>query len=219
MLDCASNQLSSLNVKNGNNTAITSFKARTNSNLTCIEVDDAVYSTTNWTDIDATASFSTNCVATPVVNIPDGTFRAYLLGNLMINTNGDASIQVSEASAFGGIIDCSNLNVTDLTGIEAFVNSANMGCYSNKLSNWEMTKQLINLSVYPNPTTKDITLDFGKFYQEVKIQVTNLTGQIVLSQQVENMSNTTIELQGAAGIYFVNIQTEEGTVSVKVIKK
>jgi len=51
-------------VKNGNNTNFTLFKATNNPNLTCIEVDDATYSTTNWTNIDSTTSFSENCSCT-----------------------------------------------------------------------------------------------------------------------------------------------------------
>ena len=31
------------------------------------------------------------------VNIPDANFKAYLVGNTAINTNGDSEIQVSEA--------------------------------------------------------------------------------------------------------------------------
>ena len=33
------------------------------------------------------------------VNIPDANFKAYLVGNTAINTNGDSEIQVSEANA------------------------------------------------------------------------------------------------------------------------
>ncbi|OFY89381.1 MAG: hypothetical protein A3K10_16825, partial [Bacteroidetes bacterium RIFCSPLOWO2_12_FULL_31_6] len=55
------NNLSSLNIKNGNNTSLGSFKAQSNPNLTCIQVDDSAYSTTNWTDIDPQSFFSTNC--------------------------------------------------------------------------------------------------------------------------------------------------------------
>ncbi len=60
-LSCDNNQLTCLNVKNGNNSNFTSFYALNNPNLTCIEVDDVAYSTANWTSIDAGASFSTNC--------------------------------------------------------------------------------------------------------------------------------------------------------------
>jgi len=55
------NQLTSLNVKNGNNTNVTLFNCNLNPDLTCVEVDDATWSTANWNFIDATASFSENC--------------------------------------------------------------------------------------------------------------------------------------------------------------
>jgi L-fucose mutarotase/ribose pyranase (RbsD/FucU family) len=40
------------------------------------------------------------------VNIPDANFKAYLLGNSLINTNGNAQISVIEAAAFPGVIYC-----------------------------------------------------------------------------------------------------------------
>ena len=64
------------------------------------------------------------------VNIPDANFKAYLVGNTAINTNGDNEIQVSEASVYnGGIYLYAGPGsgfglkdgITDLTGIEAFV--------------------------------------------------------------------------------------------------
>lgn len=52
-LDCSYNQLTVLDVRNGNNTNFTRFISSGNPNLTCIFVDNATWSTTNWTDIDA----------------------------------------------------------------------------------------------------------------------------------------------------------------------
>jgi hypothetical protein len=60
-LSCDNNNLSSLNVQNGNNVNIDQFTAVNNPNLTCIQVDDVAYSDANWTNKDATASYSTNC--------------------------------------------------------------------------------------------------------------------------------------------------------------
>ncbi|MBW1294174.1 T9SS type A sorting domain-containing protein [Aquimarina litoralis] len=68
------------------------------------------------------------------VNIPDANFKAYLVGNASINTNGDTEIQVSEATAFTGHINCPSLNIASLTGIEAFVNLSELSCYSNSLT-------------------------------------------------------------------------------------
>jgi hypothetical protein len=77
----------------------------------------------------------------------------------------------------------------------------------------------MNLNVYPNPTKKDITLNFGKTYQEANIQVRNLTGQIILNKIIKNNSIATLVLEGAAGVYFVSIQTTEGRGILKIIKE
>jgi Leucine-rich repeat (LRR) protein len=64
-LFCHYNQLTSLDVRNGNNTNFTSFYAFDNPNLYCIDVDDATWSTANWTvandNIDPQSYFSNNC--------------------------------------------------------------------------------------------------------------------------------------------------------------
>ena len=69
-----------------------------------------------------------------VVNIPDANFKAYLVGDNSINTNADTEIQVSEATSFTGSINCSNRNISDLTGIEAFTNITSINAAYNKLT-------------------------------------------------------------------------------------
>jgi len=58
---CWNNDLNCLNLKNGNNTILNDFSAGSNPNLTCIEVDNVAWSTTNWTNIDSQTFYSTNC--------------------------------------------------------------------------------------------------------------------------------------------------------------
>ena len=60
------NQLTTLDVRNGNNQNFDFFIVTGNLNLTCINVDDVAYSTTNWTDIDPQHYFSTNCNGTSI---------------------------------------------------------------------------------------------------------------------------------------------------------
>ena len=55
------NDLERLIVKNGNFVNVTKFQTRGNPLLSCIEVDDAAYSTANWTNIDSWTSFSEDC--------------------------------------------------------------------------------------------------------------------------------------------------------------
>ncbi|MEP3446198.1 MAG: T9SS type A sorting domain-containing protein [Flavobacteriaceae bacterium] len=136
------NQLSSLNVANGNNTAIMVFETMNNPNLNCIQVDDPTYSTTNWTNIDTAASFSTDC---SFVYIPDTNFKTALVNNTAINTDNDAEISYAEASAFSGTLDVPSLNIADLTGIAAFVNLTNLDCSNNALTSLDVSNN-INLT-------------------------------------------------------------------------
>ena len=74
------------------------------------------------------------------VNIPDVNFKAYLVGFGSINTNGDTEIQVSEAAAFNGAIYCFNLNISNLTGIEAFTALTSLFCGNNQLTSLDVSK-------------------------------------------------------------------------------
>tara|TARA_B110000240_G_C13309021_1_gene371898 strand:+ start:33 stop:728 length:696 start_codon:yes stop_codon:yes gene_type:complete len=56
---CDNNQLVSLDLRNGNN--INMLATWNNPNLSCINVDNSAWSTTNWTDIDPQHYFSNNC--------------------------------------------------------------------------------------------------------------------------------------------------------------
>jgi hypothetical protein len=86
------------------------------------------------------------------VNIPDPNFKAHLLGVPSINTNGDNEIQVSEAEAFTGSIACSSLNISDLTGIEAFTGITGLYCTNNQLTslNVSANTQLVSLYCFDN---------------------------------------------------------------------
>ena len=61
-LNCTNNQLTSLDVRNGNNTNMFNgdFVIHTNASLSCIEVDDSVWSATYWFQVDFQHYFSTN---------------------------------------------------------------------------------------------------------------------------------------------------------------
>lgn len=59
-LVCHSNQLTSLDLRNNNNSSINTFQSYSNPNLFCIYVDDPIFSSSNWLDIDPQASFTDN---------------------------------------------------------------------------------------------------------------------------------------------------------------
>lgn len=78
-----------------------------------------------------------------IVNIPDPNFKNALLNYpIVIDTNGDGEIQVSEAASFDGgspsrILGLDNQNISDLTGIDAFTNVKLLVCTDNNLTTLE----------------------------------------------------------------------------------
>ena len=78
------------------------------------------------------------------VYIPDASFKALLVGNSTINTNGDTEIQMSEASSYNGGIECFGSNISDLTGVEAFTSLTGLFCTANNLTSLDVS-QNVNL--------------------------------------------------------------------------
>jgi hypothetical protein len=65
-LKCSDNLLNHLNLKNGNNTNITTLDGTSNPDLSCVLVDDVDYAETNWESyFDAGVSFSLDCNPIP----------------------------------------------------------------------------------------------------------------------------------------------------------
>ena len=73
------------------------------------------------------------------VYIPNANFKASLVGEPSINTNGDNEIQLSEATVFNGFIDCTSMNISDLTGIEAFTALTELDCSYNQITSIDVS--------------------------------------------------------------------------------
>ena len=80
-LNCENNGLLSLDLRNGNNYHITRINIETNFNLTCVNVDDSIYSTNNWNgsgtningqsisaEFDPQHYYSNNCTGTTSIH-------------------------------------------------------------------------------------------------------------------------------------------------------
>jgi len=137
------NSLSSLNVKNGNNTNMVQFFANGNPNLTCIEVDDVTYSSSNWTNIDASTVFSTNCAS---VSIDEASHKTDLIiypnptrGLVTFSTT--EQINKIEVYNLTGqkVAFFNNVNSINISELNEGIYLAKIHCNNNKIS----TKRII----------------------------------------------------------------------------
>lgn len=131
VIQMAGNNLSSLNLQQGNNTNVTSLDVSNNPSLGCILVDDASYSTANWTSIDAQSFFSdTNCNYT---SIPDSNFEAALEALGYDDISGDGRVPTSLIENVTSL-NVSSSSILDITGIEDFTALESLTASDNALT-------------------------------------------------------------------------------------
>lgn len=84
-------------------------------------------------------------------------------------------------------------------------------------------EKAILLSIYPNPTSNDVTMEYLLQKPEnVKINLMNIAGQLIYAEHINALvgkNKMTISLaEQAAGIYYLQIITNENLVTKKVVK-
>jgi photosystem II stability/assembly factor-like uncharacterized protein len=73
--------------------------------------------------------------------------------------------------------------------------------------------------LYPNPTNGKVNIDFTDSYKEVNISVSDITGRIISTRQIDT-NHLEQDIEGPPGIYILSIQTESKEIShMRVIKQ
>ena len=77
-----------------------------------------------------------------------------------------------------------------------------------------------NLMIYPNPSKNEITLEIDQIVENLRFEVYNTIGQLILSKQIEQLTSK-VDLQGQLpGIYLLKLwQGNQNLKSAKIIKE
>ncbi|WP_299212161.1 immunoglobulin-like domain-containing protein [uncultured Aquimarina sp.] len=157
-LDVASNALTYLDAFLAFYEDITFFDARSNPDLTCIRVEDPLYSTTNWLNIDSQTSFSGNyCEYTA---IPDANFEATLGSQGYDDISGDGQVPTSLINTLT-TLDVSNKGIVDPTGIEDFTELIFLNMRGNSILSIDLSNlsELETLNIQRNNDMTTLNLD------------------------------------------------------------
>lgn len=157
------------------------------------DITDTSLQTTVIMDSDKTitANFTPDCI----VNVPDSVFLNVLLNHSpVIDTNGDNQIQCSEASAFTGNLIFAGKGVSDVTGIEKFVNITRISGWNNNLTSINLSNntKLNQILLSINKIT-DIDISMLPLVTDFKAHTNELT-QLNLANG-NNSSFTRMEAQ------------------------
>ncbi|MFD2540925.1 T9SS type A sorting domain-containing protein [Lacinutrix gracilariae] len=141
------------------------------------------------------------------VNIPDANFKNYLLADPAINTNNDSEISVAEAQAFTGELLVNGLSITDLTGIEAFINITRLDCYSNNLTSLDVSNNLALTRLHCADNQIE-TLDISANTSITDIQCHN--NGVLYELNIANGNNSNFSYMKAYGNSLSCIQIDAG---------
>ncbi|WP_109851266.1 immunoglobulin-like domain-containing protein [Aquimarina sp. AU58] len=189
-LRIANNQLTSLNVANGNNDNFTWFDAQGNPDLTCIKADKVIPLFPDIWEKDATANFAIYCDLT---YIADANFENYLethdadgnvvalgdatsMGNGIANDNQVATLKIASVVT----LNIASQNIADLTGIEDFTALESLNCDYNDLTSLDLSNNT-SLKVLDAAENEFTSIDVTGYLslEEVNLRSNSITNLLV----------------------------------------
>ena len=110
--------------------------------------------------------------------------------------NGNYAVELTE----NGCIDTS-----------ACVNISTVGIIENNFGN--------SLSLYPNPTSGNFSIDLGGMYENSFISISDVTGRLLESKTFTQSQILNLSIKEPAGIYIVSIQAGDKKAVIRLVKE
>jgi secreted PhoX family phosphatase len=94
----------------------------------------------------------------------------------------------------------------------------NLGAEASPISGFSSPLKII---LYPNPSTREFTIDLGGFYKKADVSISDIMGQVVLAKSFNSIERINIDLsEYNEGNYFLIIKSNEEIVSThRLLKK
>lgn len=119
-----------------------------------------------------------------------------------------------EAGPLDGCDPARALINTSRSNVKQIVNTAPIDTSTIGMNEHEAD---LNFSIFPNPSKGQITVTGGKDAGKMRLEVTNVLGQIVYKEEAI-IHNKIVDLSNMAnGVYFVRLQKNDRSVSKKII--
>lgn len=75
------------------------------------------------------------------------------------------------------------------------------------------------IDLYPNPTIGTVNIKLDKTYSNVKINVRTIEGKLVQAIDKVDTNYISFDLEGNAGLYFIELTSEDGRAVFKILKE
>ncbi len=143
---------------------------------------------------------------------PDGVLfsNGLLAGS---NTNNQGNYSYQNVTIIGDKIN--SITVIGLSGLGWGIGGVTvdniLAVYNNDLK--------AAVEVFPNPTNGNFTIDLGKEYSNITVEIVTILGQVISSEKFAFAEKIEQQVNTSAGMYFLNVSTAEGAFnSFKIFK-
>jgi len=75
------------------------------------------------------------------------------------------------------------------------------------------------LLIFPNPTFGDFSVDLGETRQNISVSIFDLDGKLIQSKKFVNTQQLKLSINEPAGVYLLNIESDDKKAVVRLIKK
>lgn len=98
---------------------------------------------------------------------------------------------------------------------QAFFDAQNFSCETITAGMDELA--FLETSIFPNPSEGEFTISFKESIDQFAVNVTDVAGKLVFAETYSDKSEVVMSLNEAAGVYLVHIQTEDGSLTERII--
>ena len=141
---------------------------------------------------------------------------SHTVNDNLSNMDVDYAFEVIKASVgaslhFAIAIDSSGIPM-DTTSVDTMtIDSTLVGLFDNTFKE--------NITIYPNPTQGNISVDLGSELEAVEIKLINVNGQTIKNSTYYNTRSFNLNIDESAGIYFLRIGSANKQATFKLIKE
>jgi uncharacterized repeat protein (TIGR03803 family) len=92
-------------------------------------------------------------------------------------------------------------------------------CYTVEVTGLSENEAKAGMTVYPNPTSGNFTIDLGKIYPEALVTITRDDGQVIRKENVKNSRMVDMKLDEPPGVYMVTVRRDCREAVFRVVKR
>ena len=157
---------------------------------------------------------SNGCDSVITLNLTINTANSTVtqVGNLLISNATGAIYQWVYCPSMLAISGATNQSYTPTTNADYAVVviengcSATSNCYTISSIGLDEATQNIDVTLFPNPSTGDVTIDMGNLREQVSLKLYALDGKLIKAEDFKNTKTISWKLNCEAGIYYIKVE-------------